>query len=335
MPLAKTRELFILSTLLGGLPLEQIVASLDRMICKGSLTTKSGQNITLPEQAVDLIDRFKQQFDIPFSDYLSQLSADDYARRLDVLGAMLQLRHPLAPRSSADAWVAIARESGISPQIIAAGVNHEVALRKYVSADTIVSAEDLQWAYSIVADRIESTVRHWYAMRCYSTPADEISSRILGHIASGDISDCDIYQPQSEQIPDRVLQPILFFRTTSANALSLKRHLGGDVYIYSYRTGDKKPAIIANSEMMTFMLLANVAGDSIRLYFPEVDADTPLFEANDTVMITDGDFSGMVGIVEKTSSDTMRVVVRITGICAVATAEVPLKFLRGVGDNTK
>ena len=35
------------------------------------------------------------------------------------------------------------------------------------------------------------------------------------------------------------MQPMLFFRATATRARDIKRHLGSNAYVYSYRTGEK------------------------------------------------------------------------------------------------
>lgn len=337
VPLDKARHLFILSVLLGGMPLSAMPHALRSVQESGHTATRSGRIAAVAPQALDAIARFSHQFGSNVADYAASLDRECYARCLDAIGAILRLKHPLLPKSSADGWVALARRCGISAREIASAVNGDVALMKYVATSPDeVDASSIEAAYRTVADAIESRVRHWYGMRCFASAPDEIKSR-LTLAADGipaRIEENDIYIPFGDESAgcDKVMRAILFFRAPSATALLIKRLLGSDVYVYSYRSGDKSPAIISDAEMMTFMLLARVGGDSIRFYFPGADAEIPDFEVDDTVMITDGAFSGLVGVVEKTSRDTLRVVVRISGLCAVVIAEVPKKFLRGVGD---
>lgn len=336
-PLDKARHLFMLSALLGGVQLPEMPNALKSVEASGRIVTRSGCLASVAPQALDAIARFHDKFGSRAADYAASLDADSYARCLDAIGSMLRLKHPLLPKSSADGWVAMARRCGIPARDIAAAVNGDVALMKYVAASPDdVDTTRIEEAYRTVADCIESRGRHWYGMRCFGVTPDDVKNRLTlpGDGVALGVGESDVYIPASDGSDgcDKVMCAMLFFRATSSAAISIKRLLGPEVYVYSYRSGEKVPAIISDAEMMTFMLLARVAGDSIRCYFPGADDETPDFEVDDTVTITDGAFSGLVGVVEKTSRDTLRVVVRISGLCAVVTAEVPKKFLRRVGD---
>ncbi len=331
--LDKARALFLLSTLLGGMPLEAIRGSLSMMTDGARFPLRNRSVISMPPQAVELMADFDRRFGSSLCDYVKALSDDDYAHRLDAIGALLRLRHPMLPKSAADGWVAFARKAGAPAAIIAASVNADVALLRYTDAADYMDADDIEDVYRAVADSIESVSRHWYGMRCFAASPEDIRQRLVDDRASLGVGDTDIYIPFSADCGgERVMQPMLFYNATPARAREVKRALGTDVYVYSYRSGDKAPAVISDTEMMTFMLLANVGGDTIRCYFPGAGDESPDFKVNDTVAITDGTFTGRVGIIEKTSADSLRVVVRIAGISALVTAEIPKKFLLPTGD---
>ncbi|WP_279167297.1 phage integrase SAM-like domain-containing protein [Muribaculum intestinale] len=337
--LEKVRRIFILSTLLGGIDIEELPAALSAIETNGRATLRTGVSISVPPQALSVIRHFREEFGVSISQCLSTLADGSYPKCLDAIGATLSLRHPLLPKSSADVWVALARTAGVPATVIASAVNNsDVAILRYSEADESISADDIQEVYYAVADTIESSTNHWYGARCFTTAPTEIKERLLLAKAKLGIEPGDVYIPFSGDSAgtegcDKVMQPMLFFRATATRARDIKRHLGSHAYVYSYRTGEKSPAIISDTEMMTFMLLARVGADTLKLYFPKAGDNPPGLEINDTVIITDGNFSGHVGIIEKAGSDSFRVIVRITGISAVVTAEVPKKFLRGVGDN--
>ena len=91
----------------------------------------------------------------------------------------------------------------------------------------------------------------------------------------------------------------------------------------------RTPAFINTDEMMAFMFLADVAGDTIRYFFPDETEAMPEFSANERVMVTNGNFTGHVGLIDKVGKDRLRVVVRIEAMNgAIVTAEIPAKFLR-------
>lgn len=336
--LEKARRIFILSTLLGGIAIENLHDALADIEENGRATLRTGVSISVPPQGLSVIQQFQDEFGVSITRYISSVTGESYRRCLDAIGAMLTLRHPLLPKSSADVWVALARAVGVPASVITAAVNNsEVAILRYSEADKSISADDIQEVYYAVADSIESSACHWYGARCFAAGPAEIKERLLLGDAKLGIESDDVYIPFGGDSVDtdgcdKVMQPMLFFHATASRAHDIKRYLGSDAYIYSYRSGEKSPAIISDAEMMTFMLLARVGADTLRLYFPQAGDNAPGPEINDTVIITDGNFSGHVGIIEKAGSDSYRVIVRITGISAVVTAEVPKKFLRGVGD---
>ena len=101
--------------------------------------------------------------------------------------------------------------------------------------------------------------------------------------------------------------------------------------MFSFRDGDRTPAFIRTDEMMTFMFLADVAGDTIRYFFPDELEGLPKFDVSETVAVTNGALTGHVGVVERVGKDRLRVLVRIDAMNgAIVTAEIPLKFLRPV-----
>lgn len=121
---------------------------------------------------------------------------------LDAIGAMLSLRHPLLPKSSADVWVALARTAGVPATVIASAVNNsDVAILRYSEADESISADDIQEVYYAVADTIESSTNHWYGARCFTTAPTEIKERLLLAKAKLGIEPDDVYIPSAETQP--------------------------------------------------------------------------------------------------------------------------------------
>ena len=128
---------------------------------------------------------------------------------------------------------------------------------------------------------------------------------------------------------DRLMSSLLFFRTSATNASALKSRIAPGAYVFSFSSGDKKPAYIPNDQMLTFMFLVNIGADTILYYYPSENGSSQQFEPKDIVEITDGSFCGNVGIVERLSKDRLRVCVRIEALNgALISAEIPAKFLK-------
>ncbi len=92
--LEKARRIFILSTLLGGIDIEELPAALSAIETNGRSTLRTGVSISVPSQALSVIRHFKEEFGVSISQCLSTLADDSYPKCLDAIGATLSLRHP-------------------------------------------------------------------------------------------------------------------------------------------------------------------------------------------------------------------------------------------------
>lgn len=99
-------------------------------------------------------------------------------------------------------------------------------------------------------------------------------------------------------------------------------------YVYSFG-GSGIPAHVSDSEMLTFMLLSDVAPDTIRYYFPDREKAGEELAPGRKARITVGELSGFVGVVEKVSADKYTVVLRFQSLGnAQVTASIPVNFLK-------
>lgn len=269
-------------------------------------------------------------------EYLEQLSAEGYSRGLAAIGGLLRLRHPLTPKSAVDGWIATARELGVSAAVAVAAARGETAYKKIMGEEgNCLPQEEMEEAACKVAGAITDLTERWYAMRCFADTPEAIAEKLQSGVeAAGRI---ETYVPgvgaQQEQrnapkggLP---LGRMLFFRCKASDAMIVKRHMGAGVYVFSFRDGDRTPAFISTGEMMTFMLLCDVAGDTIRYFFPGETEALPEFAMNETVTVTNGMLTGHVGIVDGIGKDRLKVFVRIEAMNgAIVTAEIPSTFLR-------
>lgn len=269
--------------------------------------------------------------------YIDRLSEESYSRGLAAIGGILRLRHPLTPKSAVDGWMATARALGVGAAVSAAAATGATAYKNIMGEECCGCArEEVVDAARRVAGSITDLRERWYAMRCFSLSPEEVADKLqCGVDATGRI---ETYVPTGgpqqanhAAAPGRLLGQMLFFRCKAQDAVSVKKHFGTGVYVFSFRDGDRTPAFIRTDEMMTFMFLADVAGDTIRYFFPDESEGLPKFDVSETVAVTNGALTGHVGVVGRVGKDRLRVLVRIDAMNgAIVTAEIPLKFLRPV-----
>lgn len=267
-------------------------------------------------------------------EYLAGLSESTYIKGLGAIGTVLQLKHPLTPKSAVDGWIAVAQSIGVRGAVIAAAVTGDTAYRKIMGEEFDDTTREVGvQAACRVAGAITDLTERWYAMRCFADSPEDVSARIKGgEVVEGKV---ETFIPVASQggknmaAGDRLMGKMLFFRCTSAAAVVLKNRLGRGVHVFSFHDSERTPAFINTDEMMAFMFLADVAGDTIRYFFPDETEAMPEFSANERVTVTNGNFTGHVGLIDKVGKDRLRVVVRIEAMNgAIVTAEIPAKFLR-------
>lgn len=326
-PLRRVRSLFLISFYAGGLPPEDIRRLPEPLPTSGTIDLPGNRRLIIVPQINDVIKRFAVENSTPFGQYARQLTDTDYARGLETLGVLLKLDTRLTPASAVDTWAACAVESGISPDHIASLINDDTPLTRHIPRQNV---DPLQAAHiaSLIADRLNDTTEKWYAMRCFDSTPAEVQARLT----DGTAIDTFIPIAGSASGPlakDRLMQSLLFFRTTAAHAARLRQELAPGAYIFTFSDDKRKPAHIPADQMLTFMFLVNVGADTILYYYPGENTSSNNFEPKDIVQITDGSFCGNVGVVERLSRDRLRVCVRIEALNgALISAEIPAKFLK-------
>jgi len=310
--LKKTRDVFLFSLYCGGCTLEDIKSM-----------ARSGFNILshYPPQLIEIIRQFSRYSDKSFSEYILSLSEEDYIARLDAIGRMLMFKSPLKPLSAADVWVNIARECGLSQDII----SRCLSIRP--TNDDIISKY-----YRTIANHIHDLHPHWYCIRCIDESVAAISMWLKQNIDFLSDECFDTFMPpqscKKQRGADNVLRDILFIYCPAEYAVTIKKKLWPKAFIYSNRsTGN--PSIIPDNEMKMFMLLSNIASDTVEYFFPEVNENASQFNINDRVTIVDGNFSGQVGVVKKLSDNRLKVFIKIEAMNGVIiTAEIHKSFLK-------
>jgi transcription antitermination factor NusG len=125
------------------------------------------------------------------------------------------------------------------------------------------------------------------------------------------------------------LKPILFLRCLDADIYYIRRTLAPSIYVFDYLCStEKRPAIISDKEMKTFMYLAGLGSESMTYYFPEEIANIPSYEEYEDVTITDGVFAGVNAKVYKKSKEKLNVIVRFEQANIWYTVDIPYSLLK-------
>lgn len=86
--------------------------------------------------------------------------------------------------------------------------------------------------------------------------------------------------------------------------------------------GKHPPLTISDNAMANFIKATTTDNDHVRI----VSSEQCRFKSGDMVRVTGGEFKGIVGKVARIAGQ-QRVVVEVSGLCLVATAYVPTKFI--------
>ena len=136
----------------------------------------------------------------------------------------------------------------------------------------------------------------------------------------------------------RILQPLLpnlFFVYATREAADAFVKKKGDVpqIIKYYRDktkpmeqdGKHPPMIISHYAMTNFIRVTNTESAHVRVVLPQQCH----FKSGDNVRVIGGEFEGTTGKVARIAGQ-QRVVVEITGLCMVATAYIPSRFIEPI-----
>ena len=163
--------------------------------------------------------------------------------------------------------------------------------------------------------------RRWYALKVYFNKVSDMEAEIT---AAG----VEAYVPylKKEKETDKpvaIVPSLMFFRSSERFARKLKDQVQGRAMVYTRRmeTG-WAPAAIPDKEMNIFRLVVS-SGDEGLEYF---ESDTRVFHRGERVRVTGGMFAGAEGQIVRVKGNR-RLIVSLTGICAIATSYIPQCFL--------
>lgn len=316
--LQKTLDTFLFSVIGGGQQLDSLKTLTD------SDFATSGQH------RQHILARHRRQFSSELATFIATLTNENYAAALDAIGAKLSISRPLTPKSSLDAWIAAAITEGLDIDLIAAATAEPTSLNAHIlPSSTPISRLRINGARLQVANRIIDLRPHWHVMKCRTVAPADIQAIISRTEADAQY---DQFIPPTQQRPKNaarqkdITDDLLFFRSNTATAAAIRRAVAPHAWVYT-QAGSTEPARIPDREMMTFMLLCDVNEGTITYHFPDAATAAPL-SIGQQARITNGNFSGLVGIITALPDNRYKVVMTITGICARVTAEVPSDFIQ-------
>lgn len=171
---------------------------------------------------------------------------------------------------------------------------------------------------------------HWYALKVFFNKVFDVEKIIArdgqeSYIPCATVTVEKNGRKQQERRP--LVSSLLFVRSTRSYAVALQGALLGRVMLYTYTDGEgrKKPSAISDYEMNMFRLVAS-SGEEGLDYFGDGDA---VFSVGERVRVIEGPFKGAEGCVRRIKGQR-RLVVAITGVCAVATSFIPKCFLQKI-----
>lgn len=321
--LGKVRDVFLFCLYAGGLTLEQL-----KDLCVAE------QLAPVVPQQTSLIHRFDEDSASCFRDFVRRLTSEQYARALAQIFAMTGISNQLRTQSAADGWIALAVAAGLPTDLIAATVANKTAFVRNIIPGKEYGNDSISGALRKVADRVHDMKARWYVMRCMALDAVEADGYIRDKAGLLDTEFFDTYIPCDRSAKSgttaigRYLGSFLFFRCSSSDALGIKRLMKEKAYVFSSRESGL-PIHVRDSEMLTFMLMSDVAADTIDYHFPEKQQEPAASRIGQTARIVVGNLSGHVGVVSRLSHDKYKVILEFQSLGgANVTADIPLDFLR-------
>ena len=169
---------------------------------------------------------------------------------------------------------------------------------------------------------------HWYALKVFFNKVFDVekftsSAGVESYIPCETVT--VVRGGVKKQERRTLVSSLMFIRCTQAYALSLQAELLGRVMLYTVtdKDGRKHPSVISDREMNMFRLVASSGEEGLE-YFGD---DGTSYSVGERVRVIEGPFKGAEGVVRRIKG-TRRLVVAITGVCAVATSFIPKCFLQ-------
>jgi len=169
----------------------------------------------------------------------------------------------------------------------------------------------------------------WFAMKVFFNRTEAAAAEIRE-------TGAEVYIPMQTVVTERngvrrrqqkpAIASLLFFRSDADTAEAAARMLTDRAMLYRRESAGRKiPAAISEREMQIFRLVVSSGAEGL-----EFIADDPQrFAKGDAVRVTGGPLAGAEGQIVRLRGDR-RLVVRVHGVCAVATAYIPQCFIQPI-----
>lgn len=176
-------------------------------------------------------------------------------------------------------------------------------------------------------------MEEWFALKVFYSRASDISDELteMGYETYLPVVNEMVETADGKLVARKrpLIGSLLFVRALSSSIKSLSKSLAGKAVFYSKAGCPGVPAPIPEAEMTVFKLVTSA--DEGTLEF--LGGDPSRWNVGEPVKVTAGPLSGAVGHICRIKGNR-RLVVMVNGVCAVATAYVPARFLQKLNDSS-
>ena len=169
---------------------------------------------------------------------------------------------------------------------------------------------------------------HWYALKVFYNRMVYLKSLLEPEGVETYVPYHTIEQYESGHLAYAEVQLIpslMFVRCSEAWLVAFKRD-HNDVFMYYPDPETRKPGVIRDGEMRSFILVTSAdAGRNVR-YF---GADAPEYHTGDRVRVIDGIYKGAEGYIKRIKKDR-KLIVTVTGVAVVAVSYIHPDFLEKI-----
>ena len=207
----------------------------------------------------------------------------------------------------------------------------------YVGLTSNVLPEALYSQTGVSSDYIQKPNHEWFVLRVTYNR----TQKACDIISSADVQ---TYMPMHYVIKKdigkkkRILQPLLpnllFVYTTREVVNSIIKKKGDETSVLKFyldktkpleENGKHPPLTVPFIAMTNFIKVTSTDSEHVRI----VSSEQCHYKSGDIVKVIGGEFEGIMGKVARIAGQ-QRVVVEITGLCLVATAYIPTRFIERI-----
>lgn len=181
-------------------------------------------------------------------------------------------------------------------------------------------------------EKVNENIR-WYALKVFFNKVFDVE-KILTDEGVESYIPCTLVQVEKNGVKKEERRPVIpslmFFRSTVRFAEKTQSVLRGRAMVYTNinREGRRTPAPISDYEMNMFRFVTSSGEEGLDFF-----GDSAVtFRVGDRVRVTGGVFQGAVGHICRIKGKK-RLLVSVTGVCAVATSFIPNCFLQKMDED--